>query len=195
MFSQYVNFFCYFRDAILEGKSLLFSWNLGLGNDFWGSFGYYLASPLNLLVVFFNEANMNTFMLILTWIKLVLAGNTMVFFLQKSFQYSKRDALVFGMMYAFCSYVTCYMLNIMWLDAVYMLPIVLYTTDQYVEKKKIGPYILAMAYTILTNFYIGFMVALFAGLYYLTKYFVHYRIKKQWRKYVVKLLKSTIIYI
>ena len=33
-YQQYLNFFCYFREVLLHGKSLLMSWNLGLGNNF-----------------------------------------------------------------------------------------------------------------------------------------------------------------
>ena len=30
-YQQYLNFFCYFREVLLNGKSLFMSWNLGLG--------------------------------------------------------------------------------------------------------------------------------------------------------------------
>ena len=58
MFTQYVNFFCYYKDCLEQGKSILFSWSLGLGNNFFTTFAYYLVSPFHLLVLFFSKENM-----------------------------------------------------------------------------------------------------------------------------------------
>ena len=52
MYHQYYPFFVAFRDALREGKGLLYTWSVGLGMDYLGLIAYYLASPLNLLSVF-----------------------------------------------------------------------------------------------------------------------------------------------
>lgn len=173
LYQQYANFFCYYREIILNGKSVLMSWNLGLGNGFLTTFAYYLMSPLNLLVVFFNNENIYIFIELLFLIKLILIGNFMMLFLSKSYNYKKWDSIIFGLIYGFSSYVMCYGFHIMWLDAVYMLPIILIFVDKYVKNGKIYPYIIALGYTILVNYYIGFMVAFFSGIYYLVKYFIN----------------------
>ena len=171
-YQQYVNFFCYFREVLLNGKSLFMSWNLGLGNGFLTTFAYYLASPLNLLVVFFKPENMYWFVEFITLMKLILIGNFFMLFLSKSYQYKKWDAVLFGLMYTFSCYVMSYGFHIMWLDAVYMLPIVLIFVDKYIKTKKICPYIIVLAYTLFMNYYMGFMVAFFSGIYYLAKYYI-----------------------
>lgn len=172
-YKQYVNFFCYYREVLINGKSLMVSWNLGLGNCFLTTFAYYLASPLNLLVVFFKPENMYIFVELLLLIKIILIGNFMVLFLSKSYEYKKKDSILFGLMYAFSAYVMCYGFHIMWLDAVYMLPIVLMLVDKYIRENKIYPYILALGYTIFVNYYVGYIVAFFSGIYYLVKYYIN----------------------
>ena len=55
LYQQYAEFLSYYRECLLNGKSILFSWNLGLGNNFFTTFAYYLVSPFNLLIVFFKS--------------------------------------------------------------------------------------------------------------------------------------------
>ena len=176
LYQQYINFFCYLREVILNGKSIVISWNLGLANNFYTTFAYYLISPLNLLVVFFNYSNIDIFVEIITFIKIELMANFFILFLEKSYKYKEKEAILFGLIYAFSSYVICYSFHIMWLDCLYMLPIVLLFVDKYLENCKIWPFIVSLSYAILTNYYIGYIVAFFAGIYYLVRLFT---IKKQ----------------
>ena len=51
MYHQYVPFFSEFRHKLTTGQSLLYSWDVGMGINFSALYAYYLASPLNWLVV------------------------------------------------------------------------------------------------------------------------------------------------
>ena len=172
LYNQYINFLSYLREIILHGKSIAISWNLGLANNFYTTFAYYLMSPLNILVVFFNTSNMDIFVEMLTAIKIILMANFMMLFLEKSYNYKSNETIIFGLIYAFSSYVICYSFHIMWLDCVYMLPIILLFVDKFLEKGKILPLVLCLSYSILTNYYIGYIVAFFTGIYFLAKYFI-----------------------
>ena len=172
LYNQYINFFCYLREIILYGKSIAISWNLGLANNFYTTFAYYLMSPLNIFVIFFKPSNMDIFVEILTAIKIILMANFMMFFLEKSYNYKSNETIIFGLIYAFSSYVICYSFHIMWLDCVYMLPIILLFVDKFLENGKILPIVLSLSYAILTNYYIGYNVAFFAGIYFLARYFI-----------------------
>ena len=55
MYHQYYPFFVAFRNALREGRGLLYTWSVGLGMDYLGLIAYYLASPLNLLSVLVPE--------------------------------------------------------------------------------------------------------------------------------------------
>lgn len=172
LYNQYINFLCYLREVILHGKSIAISWNLGLANNFYTTFAYYLMSPLNIFVVFFNTSNMDIFVEILTAIKIILIANFMMFFLEKSHKYKSYETIIFGLIYAFSSYVICYSFHIMWLDCVYMLPIILLFVDKFLKKGKILPIVLSLSYSILTNYYIGYIVAFFTGIYFFARYFI-----------------------
>ena len=53
--NQYYPFLVEFGRKLKTGESLLYCWRLGLGVDFVSLAAYYLASPLNLLLVLFPE--------------------------------------------------------------------------------------------------------------------------------------------
>ena len=190
LYQQYVNFFCYLKDVLLNGKSIMMSWNLGLGNNFFTTFAYYLASPLNIIVIFFNSENMDIGVEILTLIKILLIANSAVFYLKHTYKYEKNDIIIFGLIYAYCSYVICYSFHIMWLDCLYVLPIALYFVDKFIDGGKIYPVILALTYGLWTNYYLGFINAFVAGIYFIAKYIIKNKIteKGQIKKFVKKLI-------
>ena len=49
-------FFNELWEKLRNGASLMYTWNIGLGSDFVSVFAYYLASPLNWLVVLFPKS-------------------------------------------------------------------------------------------------------------------------------------------
>ncbi len=172
LYQQYVNFFCYLREILLNGKSILMSWNLGLANNFFTTFAYYLMSPLNIGVIFFECNNMDIFVEILTGIKLVLATVFAVLFFEKSYKYKHIEVIIFGLIYSYSSFVICYSFHIMWLDCIYMMPLVLLLIDRYIESGKILAFVVALSYSILVNYYMGYILVLFSGIYYWLKLYL-----------------------
>ena len=59
MHHQYAPLLAQFRDMIINGGSPLYSFEVGLGTSFLPLFGYYLASPFNLLLTLFPESMLN----------------------------------------------------------------------------------------------------------------------------------------
>ena len=53
--AQYVPFLTELAEKIKNGGSLFFTWHAGRGTDFWSIIAYYLASPFNLIALFFGE--------------------------------------------------------------------------------------------------------------------------------------------
>ena len=58
MYHQYYPFFLEFREALLSGEGLQWTWSVGLGMDYLGLIAYYLASPLNLITVLVPKSMM-----------------------------------------------------------------------------------------------------------------------------------------
>ena len=84
-YHQYYPFFVAFRDALRNGESLLYSWDVGMGMDYLGLIAYYLASPLNLLSVIIPDSWTLEYFALLTPIRMGLAGLFFALFLKGLF--------------------------------------------------------------------------------------------------------------
>ena len=58
MEAQYISLFNYFKNIFNGTESIFYSFNSGLGNAMMSTFAYYLASPLNLILLLFNTENL-----------------------------------------------------------------------------------------------------------------------------------------
>ena len=66
MYSQYMPLMAYLRRILLgQGGSLLYTPSMGLGLTMFPTFTYYLASPWNLLLVFFPEKYLTEYFLLI----------------------------------------------------------------------------------------------------------------------------------
>lgn len=57
---QYADLFSYYQNVLMGKDSFMFSLSNLLGDSGISIFGYYLASPLNLLVLLFNKQSIGT---------------------------------------------------------------------------------------------------------------------------------------
>ena len=71
---QYIPFFSEYYEKIKNGENLLFSSHVGMGNNFFSLFSYYLTGPLNLLVFLFPKDKLYFSLSLLVYIKILLAG-------------------------------------------------------------------------------------------------------------------------
>lgn len=164
---QYVYFFEALREAVLGDGSLLYSWSRSLGGEFLGIYAYYIASPLSYLVCLFPKENVQEFLLVMFLIKTALCGGTMGFYLHKhSVKRNKLLTIAFSILYAMSAYCIVQQNNTMWIDAVMWLPLVAYGVEQVVKYGKYKTYVIFLALTVASNFYIGYMVCIFVFLYY-----------------------------
>ena len=164
---QYVYFFEYLKDAVLNGSSLLYSWSRSLGGEFLGMYAYYIASPLSYLICLFPSDKTQEFLLILFMIKASLCGGTMGFYLHKhSVNKNKLTVVAFSILYAMSAYCVVHMNNTMWMDAVMWLPLVAYGIEELVKYGKYKMFVIFLSLTLASNFYIGYMVCIFVLLYF-----------------------------
>ena len=90
---QYVDFFTWFQNVLLGEGSLFYSTSQALGNNRWGLYSYYLGSPLNFLIVFFEQGAITEFVFFVTALKIGFVQVATVFFIRKRF----------GLSYFLCS--------------------------------------------------------------------------------------------
>ena len=110
-------------------------------------------------------------LLLLILAKVGMCGMSMAYYLKKSRGVSSFTAVLFGTMYALCAYGVIQAMNTMWIDAMYLLPFVLFGCEKLIQGKNPALYCITLAVLMLTNYYIGFMVCIFLVLYFFYFYF------------------------
>lgn len=167
MHHQYAPLLAQLRDMLLEGGNPLYSFNIGLGTSFLPLFGYYLASPFNLLLTLFPENLLTEGILVITLLKNALSAAFFAAMLQ--YVYKKRNAVIPAMaiMYSLMMYLLAYSWNLMWLDVIMVLPLVVLLLERLMRTGKYLGYILMLAYALFANYYIAFMMCVFLVLYFI----------------------------
>ncbi len=169
MRGQYVDFFSYYKTILSGENNFLYTFSKVLGGDMVGFTAYYLLSPFNLIFLLFDNAEFSLAVTLLMALKLGACGLTAAIFLRAT---GKRHGmlLLFSTAYALMSYNIVYACNIIWLDGVIALPLVALGIHRLLEEKRIWLYVLALAYALITNYYIGYMLCIFSVLYFLMRF-------------------------
>lgn len=163
---QYVDMFAIMRNTLLHHPAtFLYSFSNALGGDMLGIWTYYLMSPLNLLLLFFPPALLPTGILILTLLKYGLASVAMTWVLTKMHRQTGWLATSFGLMYAFMGWMIAYQLNLLWLDALILLPLIIYGLETLLTTGKYRYYVITFTLMLVINYYMAYMIALFLILY------------------------------
>ena len=164
LYYEYIPFYNYFRDAILSGRSILSSFSFTMGQNVIGILAYYCLSPLNILLLFSNSYNIAYFIKALIIIKILLCSLTMSIYLKG--KTSDLKVVMFSLIYALTSYNILYAFNVMWLDVVYLLPLVILGLENFINGKGKNLYLISLSIMIFSNFYIAFGSCIFALFYF-----------------------------
>ncbi len=166
LFHQYAPFMAALRRTLLSGESIFYTFSGGLGMNFYSLIAYYLASPLNILLLIFPESFLSEAVFVLTLVKVGLAGMAFHLFLKENFQRQGVFSVIFGSMYALSAYVMAYSWNIMWLDALILLPLVLWALIRFFKQGKFVLYVIFLFLLLVSNYYVAFFACIFIALYF-----------------------------
>lgn len=171
MYHQYCPFFTEFLNKLQSGGSLQYSWNLGLGSDFVSLYAYYLASPLNFLILLCPKSHVIEFMTLLIILKISASGLTFFLYICHHYKLVGKDgrmhknqvipAIVFSTAYALSGFVAAYSWDIMWMDCIALFPLIMIGLERLVQEKKAGLYYITLALCIFCNYYISIMICIF----------------------------------
>ena len=165
---QFSSFYTWFSEVLRGNTSFLYSLEGGLGESMTGLFAYYLSSPLNLLLVFFDVNTIPFAVFMLMTLKVGLSAAFMSVYLNHK-NYNSFS-IIFSCFYALSSYVLCFQYNLMWMDCYALLPLIILGIEKLVEEGKASLYMVSLAFAIFSNYYIAFMICVFAAIYYLAHY-------------------------
>lgn len=182
MNQQYVDFYSFLRQTFLHGQwsNLFFSFNNGLGSDTWGIWAYYLMSPFNLILLLFSEKMITSAIFIIMVLKYMAAAVSMAALL-RHLRYKDYFIIPLSVVYALNGWGVAYQLDLMWLDALVILPLLILGLELIFEKSALSLYTAMVAVALIDNYYMGYMMMLFSGLYFVfrwsTSSFISYKLR------------------
>lgn len=166
LYHQYGPLFAELYDRIVEHKSLLYSWITGGGSSFLGNYLNYLSSPLSFLIFLFDKEDISYAITFIVAFKCILSATSFSYYLKKSFNKDNYFLSVFGILYAFSAYFLAYYWNVMWLDAMIMLPLIALGIEKIFKTGDIKLYTVSLVILFFANYYMGYMCCIFAVLYF-----------------------------
>lgn len=174
LYHQYGPLFAELYERVKNGDSLIYSWTSGLGSCFIGNFFNYLSSPLSAIIFFFSHKNIPVAIGVMVLIKSALSSASFTYYVKKSLNKQSLATCAFSVLYAFCGYMLAYYWNIMWLDAMFLLPILVYGIERIINHGKMRTYVTVLALSMFSNYYISFMLCIFSVIYFFYYFFSNY---------------------
>lgn len=151
-----------FRDMLLLKTDFLYSLQNAGGMNFWGVFLFFIASPFSLLTVFVDKADMAVFMNLLVGLKMMVCALTASIFFDRVFPKLETGfTAALSVSYAFCGYAMLFYQNVVWLDMMYLFPLLLLSLRYLAQTGRFLPYTLCLAGMIAIHFYLSYMVLAF----------------------------------
>lgn len=164
---QYVDFFSYYQDTLLHHpEQFFYSFSKSIGGEMVSLWAYYLFSPFNLLFLLIPRSAIAMGVSLLIFLKLVSCTVSFAVLLDVKFKQRNWTTLLFALSYGFMSYLSANQFNVMWLDALIGLPLIILGVDALLQKRNPLYYVFPLSLTILSNYYTGYMICLFLGLYF-----------------------------
>lgn len=190
--NQYIEFFSALKNILSGTISPFYSFSKTLGGNLFGLITYYLMSPFNLLIVFFDRIDLPKFVLIINILKIGASGLTSYIYFNKTFK-KETTSLAFSITYSLMAYNIVYSQNLLWLDGVIMLPLIFLGIDKLLEKKPLLFYI-TLTLSIIFNYYIGYMTCIASLIYYVYQsYLKENKIKKEEIIYCIKYILISVL--
>ncbi|MEG0900533.1 MAG: YfhO family protein [Clostridia bacterium] len=154
---QYAAFLAAWRRVLLGQEDALYTFSRVLGSDMTGLISYYLASPLNVLLVFFAEDQLPLAYSALVLLKIGLCGLCAMGYLRGAHGVG-FCGLLFSTAYALMGYTAVYGWCVMWMDGVLLLPLMALGIRRIMAGRGPFLYVLALAAALWSNYYIGYIL-------------------------------------
>ena len=188
---QYAGFTSYYKNVLLGNESLFYSFKGLLGYNFYATSIYYMFNPTNLLCIFSTSENILEYYTFIILLRIGLSGFTMCKYLKYKFKnQSNLRYIIFSISYALMAYNVCYFFNYMYFDTVVLFPIVVLGIDKLIYERKNRLYIISLTLSIISNFYIGYMVCIFSLLYFIYNIVIYKLDKNIIKDFIISSLLS-----
>lgn len=174
-FHQYGPMLGELYDRVKEGSNLIYSFTMGMGLPFFRNFFNYLSSPFNIIMFLFNKENLLISFSVIIGLKAVGSAVTMGVYLKNKFNDKNLVFIPLCLSYAFCAYFIAYYWNIMWLDGMVFLPLIMLGLEKIVDDDKYLLYIFSLAFMMVANYFIAYMICLFSIFYFIVLMLIKFK--------------------
>ena len=166
-FHQYGPMMGELHDRLLSGSNLVYSFSMGMGLPFFRNFLNYMSSPLNILLLLFPKTGLLDSYSLIIGLKAVLASTFMTYYLSKKFNNKELYMILPGIAYGFSAYYQAYYWNLMWIDGMYLLPLITLGIEKIINEKKWKFYTITLAIMLIANYFIAYMICIYSVLYFI----------------------------
>lgn len=177
--AQFAAFYTYFKHTILSGENPLYSLSKTLGGDMAGFNGYYLQNPFALLLLLFPDDMIPAGIYWMETLQIGCMGLTGFMFLNLRREDEEKSIsklcvhLMCSMAYALMGYAMSYFTLPIYFCSLILMPIVMLGLKRYISNRNhYLLYIISLALTIWCNYYLGYMICIFCGLYFIKELLV-----------------------
>ncbi|MBP3297172.1 MAG: YfhO family protein [Lachnospiraceae bacterium] len=160
LYSQYVDFISMFLRVLKGKESFWYSFSIYFGSGTVLTHAYYSLSPFNLLYLI-DTISLSDMTYIIIALKFGLATVTFTLFADRVLKRRDPWVLLFALCYSFNSFSITLYFNIIWLEALYMLPLIVLFLFELVNHGRFLGLTACWFYLFLTNFYMGYIIGIF----------------------------------
>lgn len=157
LWAIYPAFIRYFWEALFGAEPINYSFYVGMGMPMHFMYANVL-SPFNIIVLLIQDNNIAFG--IITIVKLATAAYCFARLVAGRLKYSELYSCVFGVSYALCAYSLIFYYNIIFLDSLYILPILVELLLNLIQKKRFRHMVLGLFYTFLLGYYQGYILGI-----------------------------------
>ncbi len=165
---QYIEYMKGFKNFLFD--FVFYNFYSGVGTNMLPMYTYYLSSPFQWLLLLFENEMLYVMIPFVYAIKIALCAATMDLFLQYRYGYNNKH-IMFALCYGFSAMGVVYSQSLMWIDGLYMLPLLILGVEKSIQTQKFGFLGLMVALSYLFNFYTAVMSMLLCGVVFLVRLF------------------------
>lgn len=194
MHDQITAFYYHFYDCFKGNDSLLIDFSTSGGINFIGILAYYILSPFSFLTLLVEREKIYLMVSVIIALKTLCCSLTCLYFIKKYFKkIPYLLSVLLAITYAFSGYGLMMYIITPWIDAMYLLPLIMIGLKKVLDLEKPTFYIITLTLSLIFSFYVSIMVIIFIFLISLIYLFVYQDDKNKRKKAILSLGISTVI--
>ena len=168
---QFVDYIGYMKSVFFGDNDLLYSFSKTFGGDMSGFASYYLNNPFFLLLMFFPNDILPQGIVIMM---ILICGFTGLFFhlMLRGIWGNRFSSVIFSTCYAMMGFMMAYINCIHYFFSVMLLPLVILGLYKIMVNRKMSVvYVAAVAASVISCYYIGYMILIFTAVFFVCALF------------------------